>query len=192
VKFETSRISEALDFIEAKGLHRYSGKNGPSEMRVLATGGGAYRFGDAFKERLGLSLEKEDEMDCLVRARLQPAPAACSLRQHMCWRNAPVAVQSMCCRNVQVALERSSLGAPGRTLRTAAPTCGRRRAAAARHKHGAARHENECRSRGAEQHDAAQHGATQQGMARRGMAQRSATQHPHGTPQHGAARRGMV
>ena len=31
-----------------------------------ATGGGAYKFADLFKERLGVSIEKEDEMDCLV------------------------------------------------------------------------------------------------------------------------------
>ena len=31
-----------------------------------ATGGGAYKYADLFKERLGVSLDKEDEMDCLV------------------------------------------------------------------------------------------------------------------------------
>jgi type II pantothenate kinase len=31
-----------------------------------ATGGGAYKFSELFKEKLGISLEKEDEMDCLV------------------------------------------------------------------------------------------------------------------------------
>lgn len=31
-----------------------------------ATGGGAYKFADLFKERLGMSIEKEDEMNCLV------------------------------------------------------------------------------------------------------------------------------
>jgi type II pantothenate kinase len=31
-----------------------------------ATGGGAYKYTDLFKERLGVSLDKEDEMDCLV------------------------------------------------------------------------------------------------------------------------------
>ncbi|KAJ6356086.1 hypothetical protein OIU78_004239 [Salix suchowensis] len=33
---------------------------------IKATGGGAYKFSDLFKEKLGISLEKEDEMDCLV------------------------------------------------------------------------------------------------------------------------------
>jgi pantothenate kinase len=33
---------------------------------VKATGGGAYKYADLFKERLGVSLDKEDEMNCLV------------------------------------------------------------------------------------------------------------------------------
>lgn len=36
------------------------------DYHVKATGGGAYKFADLFKERLGVSLDKEDEMDCLV------------------------------------------------------------------------------------------------------------------------------
>lgn len=31
-----------------------------------ATGGGAFKFTDLFKEKLGIVLDKEDEMDCLV------------------------------------------------------------------------------------------------------------------------------
>lgn len=31
-----------------------------------ATGGGAYKYADLFKEKLGICLDKEDEMDCLV------------------------------------------------------------------------------------------------------------------------------
>lgn len=33
---------------------------------MKATGGGAHKFSDLFKERLGISIEKEDEMNCLV------------------------------------------------------------------------------------------------------------------------------
>lgn len=67
VKFETCSMEQCLDFIEAKGLHRYwhsGGNNGL--MRVKATGGGAYKFAEVFRQRLGLILEKEDEMHCLV------------------------------------------------------------------------------------------------------------------------------
>ncbi|PWZ14619.1 Pantothenate kinase 2 [Zea mays] len=52
VKFETGKLNECLDFISSKQLHR--------------GGGGAFKYADVFKERLGVSLEKEDEMDCLV------------------------------------------------------------------------------------------------------------------------------
>jgi hypothetical protein len=45
VKFETARIDDCLEFIEAKGLHRCTGKDGlRHEVRVKATGGGAVRF----------------------------------------------------------------------------------------------------------------------------------------------------
>ncbi|KAL6011501.1 hypothetical protein ACLOJK_001949 [Asimina triloba] len=113
VKFETRNLSECLDFISSKQLHRggvdsHSWHSGnPSQDDVIikvifqilttsgelesflievhldsavdfalpcipiiflekATGGGAYKFADIFKEKLGVSLDKEDEMDCLV------------------------------------------------------------------------------------------------------------------------------
>ncbi|KAJ6898188.1 hypothetical protein NC652_024878 [Populus alba x Populus x berolinensis] len=48
-----------FDFEEAKSLKLFT-------IHLKATGGGAYKFSDLFKEKLGISLEKEDEMDCLV------------------------------------------------------------------------------------------------------------------------------
>lgn len=33
---------------------------------MQATGGGAYKYADLFKEKFGVRLDKEDEMDCLV------------------------------------------------------------------------------------------------------------------------------
>lgn len=74
VKFETVKINECLDFIKSKQLHcdgmnprRWTVDKPPNENVVVkATGGGAYKFADLFKERLGVSLDKEDEMDCLV------------------------------------------------------------------------------------------------------------------------------
>lgn len=62
VKFETAKINECLDFIHSKQLHRGDNDNAV----IKATGGGAYKFADLFKEKLGVSIEKEDEMDCLV------------------------------------------------------------------------------------------------------------------------------
>ncbi|XP_073103466.1 pantothenate kinase 2 isoform X2 [Elaeis guineensis] len=75
VKFETGKLNECLDFISSKQLHR-GGLDSPSwqsgtrphdnPIIIKATGGGAYKFADVFKERLGVSLDKEDEMACLV------------------------------------------------------------------------------------------------------------------------------
>ncbi|XP_057952795.1 pantothenate kinase 2-like [Malania oleifera] len=74
LKFETSKIYECLDFIYSKQLHR-GGMDSPSWLSkaranenaiIKATGGGAYKYADLFKERLGVNLDKEDEMDCLV------------------------------------------------------------------------------------------------------------------------------
>lgn len=64
-QFETSAVDECIRFIEAKGLHRCAGRSsGRSVLR--ATGGGAVRFADLFQQRLGLTLEKEDEMGSVV------------------------------------------------------------------------------------------------------------------------------
>jgi hypothetical protein len=35
-------------------------------VQVRATGGGAFKFAELFKERLGVMLKKEDEISCLV------------------------------------------------------------------------------------------------------------------------------
>lgn len=45
MKFETAKVDQCLDFIEAKGLHKQWGGNG-AKMRVKATGGGAYKYAD--------------------------------------------------------------------------------------------------------------------------------------------------
>ncbi|KAI7844383.1 hypothetical protein COHA_002181 [Chlorella ohadii] len=65
VKFETAKVHECIAFIEAKGLHLSRDGSG-GKMRVKATGGGAYKFAELFKERLGLIIEGEDEMACMV------------------------------------------------------------------------------------------------------------------------------
>lgn len=64
VKFETSKVDECIDFIESKGLHRRGDTSIPA--RVKATGGGAFKFSEKFRDRLGLILEREDEMACMV------------------------------------------------------------------------------------------------------------------------------
>ncbi|BFI31343.1 type II pantothenate kinase [Marchantia polymorpha subsp. ruderalis] len=78
VKFETSKLNECLDFIQQKKLHcsnpeDIGGLESPAAANgtrqgatIKATGGGAFMFAEVFKERLGATLDKEDEMDCLV------------------------------------------------------------------------------------------------------------------------------
>ncbi|OAY81960.1 Pantothenate kinase 2, partial [Ananas comosus] len=43
-----------------------SGTISDDNITIKATGGGAFKFADVLKERLGVSLDKEDEMTCLV------------------------------------------------------------------------------------------------------------------------------
>lgn len=36
------------------------------DLTVMATGGGAFKFYDKIKERLGVDVVQEDEMECLI------------------------------------------------------------------------------------------------------------------------------
>ncbi|KAF3431253.1 hypothetical protein FNV43_RR25983 [Rhamnella rubrinervis] len=69
-KFETSKINDCLEFIQRNQLHLSGcerlGDTASDKCIIKATGGGAYKFADLFKEKLGICLDKEDEMDCLV------------------------------------------------------------------------------------------------------------------------------
>ncbi|GAA0160668.1 kinase [Lithospermum erythrorhizon] len=74
--FETSRISDCIEFLSSKKLQRcctlfffcfLSGLGlGKYWSSYPATGGGAFKFAELFKEKLGIALDKADEMDCLV------------------------------------------------------------------------------------------------------------------------------
>jgi pantothenate kinase len=41
-------------------------------VQVRATGGGAFKFADLFREKLGVVLKKEDEIACLVQVCPRP------------------------------------------------------------------------------------------------------------------------
>ncbi|KAL8519076.1 hypothetical protein ACS0TY_010134 [Phlomoides rotata] len=71
LKFETSKINECIEFISSKRLQHYGDqdddKDPASDKNVIkATGGGAFKFSDLFKEKLGIVLDKVDEMSSLV------------------------------------------------------------------------------------------------------------------------------
>lgn len=66
LKFETKHIDDCLDFI----LKEIFEKTPVSERHLLKlklTGGGAYKFREHIISKLGIELDKEDEMECLVR-----------------------------------------------------------------------------------------------------------------------------
>ncbi|KAL5199445.1 hypothetical protein ABZP36_020648 [Zizania latifolia] len=68
-KFERRRLQECFEFLRAKGLVRCNGSTTGSSkenMTLKATGGGAYKFADDFREKLGVCLDKLDEMDSVV------------------------------------------------------------------------------------------------------------------------------
>uniref|UniRef100_A0A670IFX8 4'-phosphopantetheine phosphatase n=1 Tax=Podarcis muralis TaxID=64176 RepID=A0A670IFX8_PODMU len=60
IKFENAYIETCLDFIKDHLVN--------TETKVIkATGGGAYKFKDLIEKKLGLKLDKEDVMTCLIK-----------------------------------------------------------------------------------------------------------------------------
>ncbi|KAK4648928.1 uncharacterized protein QC761_114520 [Podospora bellae-mahoneyi] len=68
--FETDHIDDCLEFMRKlkRRYQRANGANSPpaSELCVMATGGGAYKFYDKIREVLGVDVLREDEMECLI------------------------------------------------------------------------------------------------------------------------------
>ncbi|THU48191.1 hypothetical protein C4D60_Mb09t23630 [Musa balbisiana] len=69
VKFERRRLHDCLDFIRSKKLispNGFSAEPSNGHATIKATGGGAFKFTGRFKEILGVSLDKLDEIDSVV------------------------------------------------------------------------------------------------------------------------------
>ncbi|KAG5645354.1 hypothetical protein DXG03_006416 [Asterophora parasitica] len=70
-RFETDNIHECVDFIQSL-IERSAKVNNVSieEMRkgvkIMATGGGAHKFYELFKDTLQVEVQREDEMECLI------------------------------------------------------------------------------------------------------------------------------
>lgn len=70
-RFETDNIHDCIKFIQSL-IERSAQVNQVSieEMRqgvkIMATGGGAHKFYDLFKESLQVEVRREDEMECLI------------------------------------------------------------------------------------------------------------------------------
>ncbi len=71
IKFETSDIDNCISFLREL-IERSAASNGVSieDMRkgvkLMATGGGAHLMYDLFEKELGIEVNKEDEMGCLI------------------------------------------------------------------------------------------------------------------------------
>ncbi|CAC5407943.1 coaW [Mytilus coruscus] len=64
IKFETKYIHQCLDFIRG---HLMQSKEFMLEKKnIKATGGGAHKYKDQIIKTLGVQLDKEDEMECLI------------------------------------------------------------------------------------------------------------------------------
>jgi type II pantothenate kinase len=70
-RFETDNIDECVEFIQTL-IKRSADVNGVSveDMRrgvqIVATGGGAHKFYELFNGTLGVEVQREDEMECLI------------------------------------------------------------------------------------------------------------------------------
>ena len=67
LKFETDRIDQCFEFVQQlKTKQQTLNGSKPGELCVMATGGGAYKYYDEMKQRLGVEVLQEDEMECLI------------------------------------------------------------------------------------------------------------------------------
>ncbi|XP_033112967.1 4'-phosphopantetheine phosphatase-like [Anneissia japonica] len=64
IKFETKYIESCLDFIKQNLIENEEQMNGKN---VKATGSGSLKYKELLSEKLGVTIEKEDEMECLIK-----------------------------------------------------------------------------------------------------------------------------
>lgn len=78
LKFETDRISECIDLMhKLQQKHRRLVGTKASELCVMATGGGAFKYYDDIKKALGVEVLREDEMECLIIGMVPCSADAC-------------------------------------------------------------------------------------------------------------------
>jgi type II pantothenate kinase len=70
-RFETEHIDDCVEFIQSL-IERSAKVNGVSiqdmrkSVKIMATGGGAHRFYEMFRDTLCVEVRREDEMECLI------------------------------------------------------------------------------------------------------------------------------
>ncbi|KAF8323387.1 pantothenate kinase [Clavulina sp. PMI_390] len=70
-RFETDNIHECVEFIQhlierSANVNRVSLDEMRRSVKIMATGGGAHKFYDMFRQQLGVEVRREDEMECLI------------------------------------------------------------------------------------------------------------------------------
>jgi pantothenate kinase len=72
LKFETDKIDTCIEFMRhLQAEHQQLNGSQSSDLCVMATGGGAFKYYDKIKEALEVEVLREDEMECLIIGRLQ-------------------------------------------------------------------------------------------------------------------------
>ena len=64
IKFETKHIDSCLEYISNSLV---SSANRMVGQDIKVTGGGAFKYADLIKEKVGLPIDKRDEMRCVVQ-----------------------------------------------------------------------------------------------------------------------------
>jgi type II pantothenate kinase len=74
LSFETDRIDECIAYLHSLQSKYQEAQNNSSssqeqqrKLSIMATGGGAFKFYDRIRERLGVEVQREDEMECLIK-----------------------------------------------------------------------------------------------------------------------------
>ena len=73
LSFETDKIEECIKYLRTlqtkyQQAHPDDGRSGAGpKLSIMATGGGAFKFYDRIRERLGVEVQREDEMECLIK-----------------------------------------------------------------------------------------------------------------------------
>jgi len=70
-RFETDNIDECVEFIQAliersAKVNQVSIEDMRQGVKIMATGGGAHKFYELFKDTLQVDVRREDEMECLI------------------------------------------------------------------------------------------------------------------------------
>ena len=66
MKFETLKIQDCLDYIKTVLYPSFYSHVPLPQRMIIATGGGAHKYEELIQKELQVTIEKRDEMDCLI------------------------------------------------------------------------------------------------------------------------------